>query len=312
MRRMISLAVPLVAVLIALPFVTLGPLVSRVVSAHPGPHLPSPPSHDYDTATPGIQGPTSPVLANPTGRLFSAARLSVTTIVPLEDLQRILPPGYSANPLPAPNPPGVAGMGLGFDFQAQCDRTGAAPSGSAPWMFALHLARNTALARNELLVLAAEVADESFLDCHQAVFGAGGSRLAELDANVRQKDGQLRVQYEVKDKAIGLDIKVRAEGPAAFTARSAHADPAPAALRTLDQGLFANPAQRFSIMADAVGIPVTERNFRLTLGHDTDGDDDADDGTLGSIGLPGGRVRVVGVMPTFVFQRWFENFFQPE
>jgi hypothetical protein len=34
-------------------------------------------------------------------------------------------------------------------------------------------ARNTALARNEVLVLAAEVADESFLNCHQAVFGTG-------------------------------------------------------------------------------------------------------------------------------------------
>jgi hypothetical protein len=250
------------------------------------------------------------VLANPTGRLFSAGRLSVTTIVPLEDLQRILPPGYTATELQAPNPPGLAGMGLGFDFQAQCDRAGAEPSRSALWMFALHMARNTALARNEVLVLTAEVADESFLNCHQAVFGLGGSRLAELDANLRQKDGQLRVQYEVNDKAIGLHIKVRAEGTPAFTARSAHADPAPSPLRTLDQGLFANPAQRFSIMADAVGVPITDRNFRLTLGHDRD--DDGDDGTLGWIGLPGGRVRVVGLMPNFVLQRWFENFFQPE
>ena len=231
-------------------------------------------------------------------------------MVPIEDLQRILPPGFTANPLPAPNPPGLAGMGLGFDFQAQCDRAGAAPSGSAPWMFALHQARNTALARNEVIVLAAEVADESFLNCHQAVFGPGGSRLAELDATVRQKDGQLRIQYEVKDKAIGLHIKVRADGPAAFSARNNHADPVPSPLRTLDQGLFANPAQRFSIMADSVGVPITDRNFRLTLGHDRD--DDSDDGTLGWIGLPGGRVRVVGLMPNFQFQRWFENFFQPE
>jgi hypothetical protein len=306
MRRMLSLTFISVGVL----GVLLGSVGPWSVSAHPGPHVPSPPSHDYDTVVPGIQGPTSPVLANPTGRLFSAARLSVTTIVPLEDLQRILPPGFTANPLPTPNPPGLAGLGLTFDFQGQCERTGAAPSGSAPWMSAAHTARNTALARNEVLVLAAEVADESFLNCHQAVLGPGGSRLAELDVNVRQKDAQLRIQYEVKDKAIGLHIKVRAEGAPAFTARSAHADPTPAPLLTLDKGLFANPAQRFSIMADAVGIPITERNFRLTLGHDRD--DDRDKRTLGWLGLPGGRVRVVGVMPNFVVQRWFENFFQPE
>ena len=142
MRQSICLAVVAGVMLAALPLVPLGPLRPSVVAAHPGPHVPSPPSHDYDTVIPGIQGPTSPVLANPTGRLFSAARLSVTTIVPLEDLQRILPPGFTANPLPAPNPPGLAGMGLGFDFQAQCDRAGAAPSGSAPWMFALHLAQH--------------------------------------------------------------------------------------------------------------------------------------------------------------------------
>jgi hypothetical protein len=306
MRRMLSLAAISAVVL----GVVLGSGGPWAVSAHPGPHVPSPPSHDYDTVIPGIQGPSSSVLANPTGRLFSAARLSVTTIVPLEDLQRILPPGYTANPLPAPNAPGLAGMGLGFDFQAQCDRAGAAPSGSAPWMFALHLARNTALARNEVLVLAAEVADESFLNCHQAVFGTGGSRLAKLEAEVRQKHGQLRIDYQVEDEEIGLHIKVRAEGPAAFSARNNHADAAPSAIRTLDQGLFANPAQRFSIMADAVGVPITDRNFRLTLRRDRD--DDGDDGTLGSIGLPGGRVRVVGLMPNFTFQRWFENFFQPE
>jgi len=310
MRKSIWVAVVAGVMLAALPLVPLGPLRPSVVVAHPGPHVPSPPSHDYDTVIPGIQGPTSPVLANPTGRLFSAARLTVNTMVPLEDLQRILPPGFTANPLPPPSPPGLAGMNLGFDFQAQCDRAGAAPSGSALWMFALHQARNTALARNEVIVLAAEVADESFLNCHQALFGPGGSRLADLEAEVREKDGQRRIQYEVKDKAIGLRIKVRAEGPAAFSARNNHADPAGSPLRTLDQGLFANPAQRFSVMADSVGVPITDRNFRLTLGHDRD--DDSDDGTLGWIGLPGGRVRVVGLMPNFVLQRWFENFVQPE
>jgi hypothetical protein len=255
MRRMLSLAVIGAAVLGAL----LGSVGRWTVSAHPGPHVPSPPSHDYDTAIPGIQGPTSPVLANPAGRLFSTTRLNVTTMVPLEDLQRILPPGFTANPLPPPNPSGLAGLGLTFDSFAQCDRTGAAPSGSAPWMSVAHLARNTALARNELLILAAEVADESFLNCHQAVLGPGGSRLADLEAEVREKDGQLHIQYEVKDKAIGLRIKVRAEGPAAFSARNSHSDPALAPLRTLDQGLFANPTHRFSVMADAVGIPITDR-----------------------------------------------------
>src|SRR2546426_1021053 len=116
-------------------------------------------------------------------RMLSLAVISAAVMAVL--LGSVGPWVVSAHPGPhAPSPPGLPGMGLGFDFQAQCDRAGAAPSGSAPWMFALHQARNTALARNEVVVLAAEVADESFLNCHQAVLGPGGSRLADLEAEV--------------------------------------------------------------------------------------------------------------------------------
>ena len=320
MRRMISLAAISAAVLMALPFLPSGSIGSWIVSAHPGPHLPSPPTHDYDTAIPGTQPPTSPVLASPTGRLFSALRLGVTIMVPVEDLQRVLPMGFTANALPAPNPPGMAGVGLSFDSLGQCDRVGAGPSGSASIMYALHQARNTALARNELLVLAAEFDEQSFIDCHQALLGQGGSRLAEVGAEIEQKHGQLRVKYEVEDKDIGLRVKVRANGPAAFTARSNHADPAPAPLRTLDQGLFVNQAHRFSSMSDTVGIPITDDNFALTLGHNRRHNRHAaEDGTLGRLGLPGGSVRVVGIAaafpgfpPLFLYSRWFENFVQPE
>jgi hypothetical protein len=308
MRRILSMSALSAVVL----WGVLGSIRYGGLSAHPGPHVPSPPSHDYDTAIPGTQGPTSPMLANPTGRLFAANRLSIALIVQVEQLQRLLPAGFTVNPLPPPNPPGVASLGLTFDFQGQCERPGAGPSGSTPWMSAAHLARNMELSRNEVVILAAEVGDESFLDCHQAILGPGGSRLARLNASIQQQDGQMRIRFDVRDKAIGLRIKVLAEGPAAFSARSAHADPAPSQLRTLDhdQGLFTNPAQRFSIMADAVSVPITDDNFRLTLEREKSGD--AGEGTLGVIGLPGGRLPVVGVLPNFTFQRWFENFFQPE
>lgn len=234
----------------------------------------------------------------------------------LLDLQSILPTGYTANPLPLPNPPGMAGVGLSFDFLGQCDRAGGAPSDSASGMYVLHSARNTALGRNELLVLAGEFNEQSFIDCHRALLGPGGSRVAEVKAKIEQKDGQLRVNYDVEDEEIGLRVKIRTEGPAAFTARNNHADPAPAPLRTLNQGLFVNPAHRFSVMADAVGTPITDANFQLKLGHKGHA---AEDGTLGRLRLPGGSVRVVGMAatfpgspPLFVYSRWFENFVQPE
>jgi hypothetical protein len=75
MRRMLSLAVISAGMLAVL----LSSVGAWVVSAHPGPHVPSPPSHDYDTVIPGIQGrPTSPVLANPSGldRVALGGRMS--------------------------------------------------------------------------------------------------------------------------------------------------------------------------------------------------------------------------------------------
>jgi hypothetical protein len=313
MHRRISFAV-VTASLMALPFVPLGSVGSWVVNAHPGPHLPTPPSHDYDTVTSGIQGPTS--LGIPTGHLFSAYRLNVSIMVPIEDLQNILPAGFTANPLLPPNPPGMAGLGLSFDFLGQCDRVGADPSGSAAGMYVLHGARNILLGRNEQVVLAGEFDNQSFIDCHRALLGPGGSRLADVEAELEQKDGQLRVKYSVEDEEIGLRVKIQAEGPAAFNARNQHGDPAPALLRSLDQGLFVNPAHHFSVMADAVGIPITDENFQLTVGRRRDA---VENNVLGRLGLPGGSVRVVGVAAAFpgfpalfLHSRWFENFVQPE
>lgn len=304
MRRIISLVAPLVGVLIALPFVPLGPVGSWVASAHPGAHPPSPPTHDYNTATVGTQPPTAAVLANPTGRLLASLRLSTMTIVPLEELQAILPAGFTANPLPPPNAPGLAGMGLLFDFQGQCDHFAAGTSSPASGLYALHIARNTALGRNELLNLAAEFSDDSFINCHRALLGPGGSRRADVELEVQEKGGQLQLKFEVEDEAIGLRVDVRAEGPATIIGRG-HADPAGSPLRTLENGMFANPAHRFSIMSDSLVVPTTTTNFTLKAGNDGDGG-------LGRLRLPGGTVKIVGLGPTFTLQRSFENFLQPE
>src|SRR5687768_16279997 len=155
MRSIVSLVVT-AAVLTALALVQLGPVRPSVVVAHPGPHPAGPPTYDYNTATPGTQPPTSPLLADPTGRLMTPFRLSVTALVPLAELKAVLPPGFTANPLPPPNPPDLAPLNLSFDFQAQCEHAGKA-SGPASGLYVLHFARNIVRNRNEFVVLAAEL-----------------------------------------------------------------------------------------------------------------------------------------------------------
>jgi hypothetical protein len=288
----------------ALPFMPAG-MRSLVVSAHPGPHPAAVlPTYDYDTVTPGAQPPTAPVLANPAGRILSNLGLAFTVFVPLTELQAILPPGFAATPALPPVSPDLAALGFQYAFHHQCEHATAGVSAPAAGLSVYHFARNTLLNRIESVALAVEQSDGSFINCQQALLGPNGSRVADVEAEATQKHGQLRLKFDVEDEDIGLWIRVRAEGPSALVARGNHADPVVVSSRTLDGGLLANPAQRWSVMSDQLFIPATATNFRLEVG----GRKKIPEGLLG---LPGGAVTVVSVDPTFRFNR-FENFYQPE
>jgi hypothetical protein len=309
MRHTTSLTVIAAVVLMALPIVQVSPLRrATVIFAHPAPHPASPPTYDYDTTTAGIQPPTSLVLANPTGRVFSAFKVSAMAIVPLAEVQAMLPPGFIANALAPPNPPDVAGIGLSFDFQSRCEHLGHGIGGPASGLYVLHTARNTAWNRNEVVVLAAELSDSSFVNCLNGVWGPGSSRLATVDVAAEEKHGKLQLTFKVKDETIGLEVNVRAEGPSAIMARGPHADPVPAPIRPFQNGLFPNPAHRYSIMSDAAVVPATSSTLRLKIGNDESDDSDS----RGRLHLPGGALTIIGLGPTFNLVRSFENFFQLE
>jgi hypothetical protein len=300
MRRSLALAAAGLVTLTALLW--LGPVPRSILIAHPGPHPPAPPTYDYDTALPGTQGPTALVLSNPTGRFLQSLRLAVNAIVPTEDLQAILPAGFTASMLPPPNAPGQSAVGLLFDFQGRCEHiAGGTVSGPASGVFAVHTAFNMGLARNELLILASEFSDPSYVDCVNANWGPGSARLAEVKVRTREDEsGRLRLTFDVKDKDIDLRLKTDARANAPIVARGFHADPAGVPQRSLDEGLFANAAYRFSVMADNLVVPAADAKAKLNAG---DGD---------MLGLPGGRVRVIGIGPNVTFFRWYELFYQPE
>src|SRR5712691_6397417 len=169
-RRIVPLVLVAAVVLIAIFIVLFGPVSLPIVRAHPGVHPPSPPTYDYDTSTPSTQPPTSPLLSNPTARVVQMLRLNIGAIVPWAQLQAILPAGFTATEFPAPGS-GQALMPLVFDFQVRCERFGVIPGfGSAASFAALHTAYNTALNRNELLVLAIELSEASNVECFNAAF----------------------------------------------------------------------------------------------------------------------------------------------
>jgi hypothetical protein len=302
MRRITRFAVVVAVVLIALPLVQLGSARPSIVRAHPAAHPPTPPTYDWDTATAGTQPPTSPRLANPNARLLSTLRLAFPVLVPLEQLQAILPAGYVATEA-APAGSGLASIALQFRFQERLERVGIGTFGPTSGLVASHVARNTALNRLELLILAAEDSTTSAADAFNAVFGPGSSRVANVKAEIEETAGTLEVKFDVEDESIGLDINVKAKGPAAIDARG-HGDPAGAPIRGLNNGVSANAAYWFGFMNDFRSVPITSTNFSFRMGPGR-----YDDGVLG---LPGGAVDVVGVGPNFTFLRWHDNHYQLE
>ena len=61
-------------------------------------HAQQPPTYDFDPAVPGVQGPTSPLLAAPYTHFFRTISLNVPLLVPAAELQAALPPGFTALP----------------------------------------------------------------------------------------------------------------------------------------------------------------------------------------------------------------------
>ena len=150
-------------------------------------HPPSLPTYDYDTTTPDrAERPTSPLLANPTARDAGMFRLDVPALVPVAQLQAILPAGFNATEFPAPGS-GRALLPLLFLFQERCERF-AQPSGfgSFSGLSVVHTAHNSVMNRNEILVLAAEFSEASNVDCFNAAFGPGSARLADVEVEVEE------------------------------------------------------------------------------------------------------------------------------
>jgi hypothetical protein len=63
-----------------------------------GPTGASPPAYDYDPTTPGVQPPTSPLLAGYNYRSVRTYQVTFPVLVPLDQLQAIMPPQFSATP----------------------------------------------------------------------------------------------------------------------------------------------------------------------------------------------------------------------
>jgi hypothetical protein len=258
-----------------------------------------PPTYDYDPTVPGTQPPASPLLANPTTRSLRTHQLNVPVLVPLAEAQAVLPPGFNA--VESASGSGTATIILVFFYQQQFERIGIGTFGPASGLVLSIPALNTNIQPNrvELILPTLELSDAPSVEAANAAFGPGSSRLAETKVEIKEEGGRLRFTYHVVDEALGLNVKVNAEGSAVIVARSL-SDPAPMLFRTLDNGQAPNPPLRNAAQQDSNAVPTAEANLDLSLGG-------------GRLRLPGGgHLTVIGVGPTVTFFRWVEFIVQPE
>jgi hypothetical protein len=241
-----------------------------------------PPTYDFDPAVPGVQGPTSPLLANPFTHFFRTMSVNVPLLVPAAELQAALPPGFNA----LPDALGRASINALFSFMV----TDAEQAPVMPYhtLVLLAGARNTTLARNETLVLARFNSTQESVDAQNLTTG-GGAWLADFEWEIAEKRGELEIGVEIDSEEIGLGLGVAATGPAAMNQRIKF-DPNASRFRWLDAGVALNSFCVGSTF-DQRAVTSTPTNIQVIATH-------------GRLELPGGfSVAVLGPGGTFVFQK---------
>ena len=288
-----SVVASTVAVLLGFMPVLLGS--SQVGAQGPTPTGSPAPTYDYNDAAPGTQPPTSTLpgglLENYESRTLRSHRLVVQVLVPLAEVQALLPPGYLATA--SASFPATAVVNLNCEYQLRAEQPGVGSFGPASGLLVgLPAAQNTNLGRSEALILAAFLNDQSTVEVWNSTFGPGVTRLAKTEVAIEEKGGKLRITCNVEEESLGFRLRWGAEAPAALVNRT-KADPAAGFTRFLN-GLTPGPAFRTASQVDNVVPPAASANVTVETKD-------------GKLHLPGGNLTLAGVVGVN-FLRNLENF----
>ncbi len=290
-HRVAHLALLLMAVTMSLAFS--GQARSLAQPAAPPSALPS---YDYDTTAPGVQGPTSPLVANADLRAFRSHQFAFGVLVPLAELQALLPPGFAATP----SQPGAdtALAGITFVYHQRTEVAGGSIVGPSSGVFVSVTVTNQALARQEALYLVAVFNDQPTIDAHNSVMGPGGWRLGEVEVEIKEEAGMVGFAFDVSDAESGMRLRASATGPAAMLNHSRF-DPQPAPFRFLNAGGQAGPASRAASQSDNQTVPAATADLKFKANG-------------GKLVLPGGSLTITGLGPNVSLVRWAEVFSKVE
>ncbi len=255
-----------------------------------------PPTYDYDANTPGVQGPTSPLLAGYTYRSVRTYQFTIPVLVDLSDLTYLMPPGFTPVATQAGSTTAQVNLSFFMDqrFQTKPDGPNYGPT-SAVLGYVTAVNSNLSPSRQELVFTMFEAGSE--VDALNAAFGAGSARLAHVNASVTESGGLLRYQFDISDPEIGLRLRAKAECPATVNTR-ATSDPVGLPFRTTN-GLVPNNAFRATSRSDTLSLTPAAANVTLTAAGN-------------HLHFPTGAIRIKGIGSTVTFNRGVEFFLKFE
>ena len=246
-----------------------------------------PPTYDWDNSVPGVQQPTSPLVANPDFRSVRLYQVAFPVLVPLAELQGIMPAGFTAIATPAGSQTGTVNFLYIVDQRFERPTLGQTYGPFTGILVTTNAVNNNVSpARTELVFPAFEVSSE--VDALNAVFGPGSARLAKVKMKVVEKDGTIRFDFDVKDKSLGFHVEAGAEAPVTINTRT-KSDPIGIALRAFN-GFTPNRAVRAASISDFLAVPTASANATF----------ETEDGQLH---FPAGNLTILGLGPNITFSR---------
>ncbi len=235
-------------------------------------------------------------------RFFRTIQMSIAAKVPRAELQKLLPAGYTAQPLAGDKD--AARIAFGFYFQQRAELTtpiGSLAAGTYGPADTMNVTTTTDTAGGEVvLFLDSERSTEASAALGNALYGPGSTRVASsFDMGLEQKraDKTIRVRAHVVDQALGQEVDVVAPSTdIVSTPRVTAASPV-LSQRFLDGARPPKVNRLFKVATAADYTAVAGDGIKLTVPG-------------GKLRLPGGSLTVLGVdaSGTQRISRWFEVF----
>lgn len=220
-----------------------------------------PPTYDYDAATPGTQGPTSPLLSGYTYRSVRTYQVAIPILVSAQELQAALPPGYI--PIATPAGSETATMTLTFFFDQRFQPTvGSDTLGPVTALLATTNVTNTTLPTPRTEIVFPIFETSGWAKELNESFGPGAARNAVVKGSMEQSDGQTKFKFKIRDREIGMAIDVEAEGSMDINTRAV-SDPVGFAFRALDGWTPLKPFRAAS-QSDTLSVPMTSGRVKIS------------------------------------------------